>query len=107
MSLLNETYGFLKLNGLVKNQEDFSKRFLHKSPRYFSMLKASGKRASVEALATLAARLQDVAQTFSYLGESKSAARRASMLANSFWSVVNQRALLREPHLRGGSCLSA
>ena len=100
MSLLNEAYGFLRRTGLVKSQEDFSKRFLHKSPRYYSMLKARDKQASVEALATLAARLQKLAETFAYSGSGAGEARRANMLASAFWSVVNARALLREAHTR-------
>ncbi len=60
MELLNEAFEFLTGVGVVTSQEDFSNRFLSKSPRYYAMLKATGREPSVEAVATLASRMVDI-----------------------------------------------
>jgi len=51
MQILEETYGELKRKGLTENHCDFSVRWLNKSSRYMSMIRASDRDASIDALA--------------------------------------------------------
>jgi hypothetical protein len=60
-TILDEAYATLKEANLTKTKADFSNDWLHKSQRYYSMLISTNSMVSVEALATLAARLQTTA----------------------------------------------
>ncbi|OEJ64810.1 DUF6626 family protein [Magnetovibrio blakemorei] len=57
MKELNTIYKFLIEHQLTTSQEDFSKHWLHKSPRYYATIKSSKRNASVEALSTLMVKL--------------------------------------------------
>ena len=58
MQILEETYNELKRRGLAENHCDFSVKWLNKSSRYMSMIRASDRDASVDALAKLAVNLK-------------------------------------------------
>ena len=62
MEILIETYQALKELNLVKTEADFSLNWLHKSQRYYSMVKHSKNDASVEALCSLLAHLKEHSQ---------------------------------------------
>ncbi len=62
MDILTETYQLLKDTNLVKTETDFSLNWLHKSERYYSMIKHSEREPSVGALCTLLARLRDAGE---------------------------------------------
>ena len=62
MDILTETYQVLKNKDIVKTETDFSVDWLHKSERYYSMIKHSERDASVGALCTLLARLRDAGE---------------------------------------------
>ena len=62
MDILTETYQVLKDTNLVKTETEFSLNWLHKSGRYYSMIKHSEREASVGALCTLLARLRDAGE---------------------------------------------
>ena len=59
MEILEETYDELNQHGMVKSHCHFSVNWLNKSRRYFSMIRASHRDASVDALARLAANLKN------------------------------------------------
>ncbi len=56
--ILNEVYAVLKQNGFTSSHNHFSKTWLNKSPRYMSMIRASGREPSIDALARLACNLK-------------------------------------------------
>lgn len=58
MKILEETFTELHRHGLVENHSDFSTKWLNKSSRYMSMIRASQRDPSVDALARLAANLK-------------------------------------------------
>lgn len=58
MSIIIEAFEELQKHGFTKSQVDFSKNWLSKSPRYYSMMKATGKEPSVDVLARLACKLK-------------------------------------------------
>ncbi len=60
--LIQETYHLLKKERLITTKAEFSTQWLNKSSRYYSMLRSSKRDISVEAMATLAARLEVAAQ---------------------------------------------
>ena len=60
--LIQETYHLLKKERLITTKAEFSTQWLNKSSRYYSMLRSSKRDISVEAMATLAARLEVTAQ---------------------------------------------
>ncbi len=62
MDILTETFQVLKDKNLVKTETEFSLHWLHKSERYYSMIKHSEREASVGALCTLLARLRDAGE---------------------------------------------
>ena len=62
MDILTEIYQVLKDKDLVKTEADFSLNWLHKSERYYSMIKHSEREPSVGALCTLLARLRDAGE---------------------------------------------
>ena len=49
--VLNEAYKELREKGFTDSYVDFSERWLNKSARYMSMLRASGRQPSVDTLA--------------------------------------------------------
>ena len=58
MEILDEVFTELKRFNLVKNQCEFSTRWLNKSRRYYSMIRSSDHEPSVDALGRLAANLK-------------------------------------------------
>lgn len=56
--VLEETYRRLYEQGLTSSNVDFSRKWLNKSARYMSMLRASGREPSVDTLARLLANLK-------------------------------------------------
>ena len=59
MDILTETFQLLKDTNLVKTETEFSLHWLHKSERYYSMIKHSDRDPSVEALWSLLAHLRE------------------------------------------------
>ncbi len=102
MNILNEAFQFLTGVGVVTSQEEFSSRFLSKSPRYYSMLKATGREPSVEALATLASRMVDVGRNLkaSKYGNIQNDGETAEKLSQKLWNTVYRQSLARGPHVR-------
>jgi hypothetical protein len=95
MDILEETYAVLEANGMVTNHCDFSINFLNKSSRYFSMIRASNRNASVDALARLAANLK---QRTDFCRESKFGELRQKTdflmpLTQKVWTEMYKRAL--------------
>lgn len=58
---MDEIYALLKANGIVKNQYEFSERILEMDRSYYSMLKATGRKAGTLAMIRLANKLADLA----------------------------------------------
>ena len=58
MTILNEVYQELKRNGFTHNHCDFSVAWLNISHRYMSMIRASGREPSIDALTRLACNLK-------------------------------------------------
>lgn len=56
--ILDEAYKQLEGLGLTTSHNDFSRKWLNKSTRYMSMLRASGREPSVDALARFLANLR-------------------------------------------------
>ena len=102
MKLLNEAYGYLTGVGVVTSQEDFSSRFLSKSPRYFAMLKATGREPSVEAIATLASRMVDIGRNLktSRFGNILNDGETAEKMAERLWNTGYRKSLVRGPDVR-------
>ena len=102
MNILNEAFSFLISIGVVTSQEQFSSRFLSKSPRYYSMLKATGREPSVEAVATLASRMVDVGRNLkaSRYGNILNDGEAAEKLSEKLWNTVYRKSLVRGPHVR-------
>jgi hypothetical protein len=62
--LLFNIYKRLNSTGIARNHAIFSSHFLGRSPRYYDYLICSGSQPSVAVLATLAIRLEDLADKF-------------------------------------------
>ena len=58
MDILHEAYTALWELNIVDNHCDFSERWLNKSRRYYSMIRASGRNPSVDALGRLATNIK-------------------------------------------------
>ncbi len=101
MKILNEAFEFLTGVGVVTSQEDFSSRFLSKSPRYYAMLKATGREPSVEAIATLASRMVDIGRNLkaSRYGNILNDGAIAEKMAENLWNTVYRKSLVRGPHV--------
>lgn len=56
--ILDEAYEHLKQHGLTDSHVDFSTRWLNKSARYMSMLRATGREPSLDTLVRLLANLK-------------------------------------------------
>lgn len=102
MNILNEAFEFLTGVGVVTSQEAFSKRFLGKSLRYYSMIKSTGREPSVEAVATLASRMVDIGRNLkaSRYGNILNDGETAEKMAEKLWNAVYRKSLLRGPHVR-------
>ncbi len=98
MDILEETYAVLEANGMVQNHCDFSVNFLNKSRRYFSMIRASDRDASVDALARLAANLKqrtDLCRESKY-GELRQKTDWLFPLTQKVWNEFYKQALGRQ-----------
>jgi len=56
--VLNEAYENLQQRGFTNSYVDFSERWLNKSAKYMSMLRASGRQPSVDTLARFVCNLK-------------------------------------------------
>lgn len=95
MALLNEVYEELKHHGLAESHNDFSRRWLNKSSRYMSMIKASGRDPSIQVLGHLAANLKarnDLCKRSRY-GELRIETEWLTPLTHKVWTKFYQRAL--------------
>ncbi len=95
MEILEETYDELKKHGLTKDCCDFSVTWLNKSKRYMSMIRASHRDASVDALARLAANLKqhtDICKESDY-GELRQKADWLYPLTQKVWTEFYKQAL--------------
>ena len=95
MDLLNETYSELKRLNMVFHQTDFSTNWLNKSPRYYSMIKATGREPSVDTLARLATNLKARHEIYrkSRLGELRQRAEWIYPLTKKVWTEMYDKAL--------------
>ena len=91
MDILTETFQLLKETNLVKTETDFSLHWLHKSERYYSMIKHSEREASVGALCTLLARLRDAGERVELEEQRRSAG--LGRLEQQLAEKLHQRAL--------------
>ena len=68
MTFMESIYTELKDNHITTNSEDFSKRFLRKSPHYYSAMKSKGSDATTDVLIDLAtAMFSDICPILSYI----------------------------------------
>ncbi len=98
MDILEETYAVLEANGMVTSHCEFSLNFLNKSRRYFSMIRATERDASVDALARLAANLKqrtDLCRE-SRLGELRQKTDWLFPLTQKVWNEFYKQALGRQ-----------
>ena len=102
MNILNKAFEFLTSVGVVTSQEQFSTHFLFKSARYYSMILATDREASVEALASLAARMVDLARNLkiSPYGSIFNDGETAEKLSQKLWNTVYRQSLARSAHVR-------
>jgi len=63
MTFIENIYTELKDNAIIKNGEEFSTRFLNKSPRYYSAIKSQGIEAHTDLLLDLAETLATQRET--------------------------------------------
>ena len=92
---LAEAYSELKRFNMAFHQTDFSTEWLNKSPRYYSMIKATGREPSVDALARLATNLKarhEVYRTSRY-GELRQRAEWLHPLVRRVWTEMYNKAL--------------
>ena len=89
MTDIEAVYSFLKTTGLVQNTDDFSTRFLRKSPSYYRMSRAT-KHFSLTALASLSSRLHQTASALkeSDLGNATGLADDLSAMSDQLWHQV-------------------
>ena len=57
MTFITQVYEQLKTANIVSSGEDFSVRFLKRSPKYYSAIKAQGRDARIELLVELRSNL--------------------------------------------------
>lgn len=96
MSKIFQAYDYLRSTGYTLSQEHFSVSYLRKSPRYFSMLKASPDRVpSIEAIGALAAHLERLAETLSVAStpDVRNRSYIAKELAVAVWDELRARSL--------------
>jgi len=95
MQLIEEIYDELKRKGLTNNHCDFSVKWLNKSKRYMSMLRASGRDASIDAMAKLAVNLKqhtDVCSESKY-GELRQKAIWLHPITQKIWTALYKQTL--------------
>ena len=96
-----DIYDMLVRLGLAENQCDFSRRFLGRSPRYYSYLRATGSNPSVEVLMALAMRLEWISQAAE---SAKALPWKAELLgvAGELREKVEKRSIATMPRPRNG-----
>jgi hypothetical protein len=104
VDILRETYRTLWKLNFVDNQCDFSEAWLNKSRRYYSMIRATGRKPSVDTLGRLAA---NVTQRHEICRNShhefiREKADRLTPLVEAVWREFNRRALERQPIPKSG-----
>ncbi|SCA56572.1 hypothetical protein MTBPR1_220005 [Candidatus Terasakiella magnetica] len=98
MITINEVYDFLRKHQIVQSQEDFSSRFLRKSPRYYSMVKASDHETSIEAMNTLAARLVQIADGVEMVKNKNPLSDEAKRYSKRLSEYILMKSLQRQPN---------
>jgi len=95
VDILQETYTALWQLDLVDNHCDFSETWLNKSPRYYSMIRATGRKPSVDALGRLAANLERRHDFYrnSHHGFLRERADCLSPVVARVWTEFNSRTL--------------
>ena len=95
MAVLQEAYEELRRQKLVFHQTDFSTNWLNKSPRYFSMIKATRREPSVDTLARLATNLKARHEIYrtSRFGELREQAEWLHPLVRRVWTEMYEKAL--------------
>lgn len=95
MAVLQEAFEELRRYNLVFHQTDFSTNWLNKSPRYFSMMKATGREPSVDTLARLATNLKARHEIYraSRQGELRQRAEWMYPLVRRVWTEMYEKAL--------------
>ena len=96
-----EIYHLLVRLGLAANQCDFSRRFLGRSPRYYSYLQATGSNPPVEVLMALAMRLEWISQAAESVNETPWAAELLGV-AGELREEVEKRSIATMPRPRNG-----
>lgn len=87
---MNEVFETLKQAGLLKSKAEFSVDWLERSERYYSMLDAAEREISVEALATLTARLENATQQM----EERDSVEAIEALTRKLTAVLRDRVLV-------------
>ncbi len=102
MRFLDEILSELLRIDLVRNQCEFSTIWLNKSRRYFSMIKATGRPPSVDALGRLAANLKQRHEFYrtSKFGELREKADWIYPTLRKVWTEFYDRALEGNKHHR-------
>lgn len=98
---VTEIYNLLVRLGLAKSQCDFSRRFLGRSPRYYSYLRATGSNPPVEVLMALAMRLEWISQAAESMNEMPWAAE-VLCVAGELREEVEKRSIATMPRPRNG-----
>lgn len=96
--ILNETFDELKRMGLVFNHCEFSTTWLNKSSRYMSMIRASDREPSVDAIGRLAANLKQRHELYrtSRYGELRAKSEMIYPLTRKVWTALYHKALERQ-----------
>ena len=97
MDILNEVYDELKGRGLVSSHNEFSVKWLNKSARYMSMIRASEQEVTLDALGRLAANLKlrnDACKTSRY-GTLREKVEWLQPLTHKVWTAFYNKALDR------------
>ncbi len=102
MDIIEEINQTLKEQKLIKNDDDFSSCWLHKSDRYYSMIKSTGRDISFEALSTLAMRLKQLCERMEQQGFKNKQQQliRVKQLTEALLQKLEERALTRRPRKR-------
>ena len=67
MTFITQVYEQLKTANIVSSGEDFSVRFLRRSPKYYSAIKAQGRDARIELLVELCSNLSTTREHLEHL----------------------------------------
>ena len=104
MRILEEAFVELRRLDMVIHQTDFSRDWLNKSPRYYSMIRSSGREPSVDALGRLAANLKFRHQFYktSKFGELRQKSDWIYPLLRKVWTEFYHKALERQYECRRG-----